>query len=88
MRQIALQTQVSEEEGGGGAPGTRAESPLQTVEKTMVRQAMPLQPMESHGGGDIDPAASRRPHDGAGACDLKESAAPVEVMLEQALVRS
>ena len=38
--------QVTEEGGGGGAPGTGAEIPLQPVGKTMVRQAVPLQPME------------------------------------------
>jgi len=42
-------TKVSEEEGGGGAPGTGAEIPLQ---QTMMRQAVPLQPMEAHGGAD------------------------------------
>jgi len=41
---------VSEERGQGGAPGARADIPLQTVEKTMVRQAVPVQPMEIHGG--------------------------------------
>ena len=45
--------QVSEEGGGGDAPGAGAEIPLQTVVKTMVRQAVPLQPMEVHGGADI-----------------------------------
>ncbi|GAB0210172.1 hypothetical protein GRJ2_003483000 [Grus japonensis] len=39
--------------GGGGVPGTRAEIPLQPVEKTIVRQAVPLQPMEVNGGADI-----------------------------------
>jgi len=42
-------TKVSEG-GGGGAPGARAEIPLQPEEKTTVRQAVPLQPMEVHGG--------------------------------------
>ena len=46
-------TEVSEEVGGGGAPGTRAEIPVRRVEKTMVRQAVPLQPMEVNGGADI-----------------------------------
>ncbi|KAK4821754.1 hypothetical protein QYF61_000815 [Mycteria americana] len=46
-------TKVSEEGGGGGAPDTRAEIPLQPLVKTMVRQAVPLQPMEVHGGADI-----------------------------------
>ena len=45
--------QVSAEGGGGGAPGTRAEIPLQPVGKTMVRQAVPLQPREVHGGEDL-----------------------------------
>jgi len=46
-------TKVSEEGGGEGAPGARAEIPLQPMVKTMVRQAVPLQPMEVHGGADI-----------------------------------
>ncbi|GAB0206480.1 hypothetical protein GRJ2_003113600 [Grus japonensis] len=46
-------TKVSEEGGGGGVPGTGAEIPLQPVVKTMVRQAVPLQPMEVNGGADI-----------------------------------
>ncbi|GAB0205645.1 hypothetical protein GRJ2_003030100 [Grus japonensis] len=46
-------TQVSEEGGGGGAPGARAEIPLQRLEKTMVRQAVQLQPMDVHSGAYI-----------------------------------
>jgi len=46
-------TKVSEEGGGGGAPGTGVEIPLQPVVKTTVRQAVPLQPMEVHGGADL-----------------------------------
>jgi len=46
-------TRVSEEGGGGGAPGAGSELPLQPVMKTMVRQAVALQPMEVHGGADI-----------------------------------
>jgi len=45
-------TKVSEG-GGGGAPGTTAEIPLQSVMKTMVRQAVSLQPVEEHGEEDI-----------------------------------
>ena len=52
-RNNSADTKVSEEGGGGGAPGTGAEIPLQPVVKTMVRQAVPLQPMEVHGGADI-----------------------------------
>jgi len=40
-------------EGRGGAPGTRAEVPLQPVEKTMVSQAVPLHPIEVHGGANL-----------------------------------
>ena len=55
MREATLQTPRSvKEEGGGGARDARAESlPLQLVMKTMVRQAVPLQSMEVHGGADL-----------------------------------
>ena len=46
-------TKVSEGEGGGGAPGSGADIPLQPMEKTMVRQAVPLQPMMVHSGADV-----------------------------------
>ena len=52
-RNNSADTKVSEEGGGGGAPGTRAEIPLQPLVKTMVMQVVPLQPMEVHGGADI-----------------------------------
>ena len=39
-------TKVSADGGAGGAPGAGAEIPLQPVVKTMVKQAVPLQPME------------------------------------------
>ncbi|GAB0183808.1 AN1-type zinc finger protein 5-like [Grus japonensis] len=52
-RNNSADTQVSEEGGGGGAPGTGAEIPLQPLEKTMVRQAVPLQPVDVDGGADI-----------------------------------
>ena len=45
--------QVSVEGGGGDAPGAGAEIPLQLMGKTMVRQAVPLQPREVHGGADL-----------------------------------
>ena len=44
---------VSEEGVGVGAPGAGAEIPLWPVVKTMVKQAVPLQPMEVHGGAPI-----------------------------------
>jgi len=46
-------TKISEEGGGEGAPGATAEISLQLVEKTIVRQTVPLQPMKVHGGADI-----------------------------------
>ena len=54
VRETALQTPRSvKKEGGGGAPDARAEIPLQPMEKTRVRQAVPMQSMEVHGGADI-----------------------------------
>ncbi|GAB0186393.1 EH domain-containing protein 4 [Grus japonensis] len=38
------------------------------MEKTMVRQAVPLQPMEVDGGADIHAGACGGPHAGAGGC--------------------
>ncbi|KAF4795871.1 hypothetical protein TURU_089446 [Turdus rufiventris] len=55
-------TKVSEEEGEGGAPGTRAEIPLQPILKTMVKQAITLQPMEDHGDAEIHPQPMEEPH--------------------------
>ena len=52
-RNNSADTKVSEAGEGGGAPGSGAEIPLQPVEETMVRQAVPLQSMEVHGGADI-----------------------------------
>ena len=55
-------TKVSEEGGGGGAPGAGAEiSTLQPVVKTMVMQIVLLQPMEDHGGAAIHTAAHGGP---------------------------
>lgn len=56
---------------GGGAPDTRADSALQTLQKTMVRQAVPLQPMEN-------------PHTGAGRRVLNEAPTHGETTQEQA----
>ena len=53
MRETTADTKVSEEGGRGDAPDARAEIPQQPVEKTMVRQAVPLQPVEVHGGADL-----------------------------------
>jgi len=46
-------TKVSEDRGGGGAPGARAEILLQLVKKAMVRQVVPLQSIEVYSGADI-----------------------------------
>jgi len=55
VKETTLQTPGSvKKEGGGGAQNVRAESlHLQLMMKTMVRQVVPLQPMEAHGGADI-----------------------------------
>jgi len=72
VRVTALQTPRSvKKEGGGGARDAGAESlPLQLVMKTMVRRAVPLQPMEVHSGAEIhlQPVES-------GGC-LKEAVTP------------
>jgi len=52
QRTNSADTEVCEG-SGGAAPGTGAEIPLQPVEKTVGRQAVPLQSMEVHGGADI-----------------------------------
>ncbi|PKU42985.1 protein pxr1-like [Limosa lapponica baueri] len=77
-RNNSADTKVSEEGGGGGAPGTGGEIPLQPMMKTMVRQAVPLQPMEVHGGAQIhlqpmeDPM-SEQGNVPEGDCDPMES---------------
>ena len=68
MRDNSADTKVSEEGGGGGAPGARVEILLQAVVKTMVRQAVPLQPMEVHGGADIHLQPMEDPIPRAGGC--------------------
>jgi len=47
-RNNSADPKVSEKGVGGGAPGTRAEVPLQPM-----GQAVPLQTMEIHGGADL-----------------------------------
>jgi len=53
-RNNSADTKVSEEgERGGGARNVRAENlPLQLVMKTVVRQVVPLQSMDIHGGAE------------------------------------
>ncbi|GAB0183553.1 acid sphingomyelinase-like phosphodiesterase 3b [Grus japonensis] len=45
-RNNSADTKVSAEGGTGGAPGAGTEIPLQPMVKAMVKQAVPLQPME------------------------------------------
>jgi len=53
-RNNSADTKVSEEGGGGCAPGIGVEFfPLQPVMKIMVRQVVSLQSMEVDGGADI-----------------------------------
>ncbi|KAK4830527.1 hypothetical protein QYF61_011506 [Mycteria americana] len=77
-RNNSADTKISEEGGGGGASGTRAEIPLQPVVKTMVRQGVALQPMEVHGRADIhlQPVEDPMPEQvdvPEGGCDHMES---------------
>ncbi|KAK4823955.1 hypothetical protein QYF61_008341 [Mycteria americana] len=65
-----------------GLPG--AKIPLQPMEKTMVMQVVPLQPMDSQSGADIHTVAHGRPHAAAGGYALKEAAARGEPMHNQA----
>ena len=53
QRNNSADTKVSEEGGGGGAPGTGAGISVQPLEKIMMRQAVPLLPTELSGGADI-----------------------------------
>ena len=54
MRGTTLQTPRSvNKEGEEMLQALEQRFPLQPVVKTMVRQAIPLQPMEVHGGADI-----------------------------------
>lgn len=55
MRETSADTKVHGEGGGegGGASGISTAVHLQPVVKTMVRQAVPLQIKEVHGGIDI-----------------------------------
>lgn len=72
MRKSPEDTKVKERRGGGD-PGTRAKIPLQPVEKIMVEQVVPLQPMEEHGGTDIRTADPRVSHSRASGHVLKEA---------------
>jgi len=54
VRETTLQTSRSvKKEGGGGTADTTVEIHLQPVEKAVVRQAVPLKPMEVHDGVNL-----------------------------------
>ncbi|KAK4818992.1 hypothetical protein QYF61_022823 [Mycteria americana] len=72
VRNSPASTKISEEGGGGGAPGTAAEIPLQPVMKTMVRHVVPLQSMEDHIRAGIYTAACGGPHTGAETTTKKQ----------------
>jgi len=59
-------TEVSEEGGGRGAPGARADDSPAVRVKSMVKQAVLLQSVEVHSRTDIHPEAQGGPHAGAG----------------------
>jgi len=90
VRQTTLQTPRSvKKEGGGGAPNVGPESlPLQLLMKTVVRQVVPLQFMEVHGGADIHLS----PVEGTPHCSRgmpERSCDPVGIpVLEQAPART
>ncbi|GAB0206305.1 zinc finger and BTB domain-containing protein 5 [Grus japonensis] len=56
--------------------------------KTMVKQVVPLQPMEDHGGAAIHPTAHRRPQTTAGGHAPKGAAACAVPTLEQVFGRT
>ncbi|GAB0178853.1 hypothetical protein GRJ2_000350600 [Grus japonensis] len=61
-RHSSADTKVNAEGGAGGAPGAGAEIPLQPLEKTTVKQAVPLQPTEDDGEADIHLQLVEDPH--------------------------
>jgi len=51
-RNNSADSKVIEEGGGRGPSGTGADISLQSVEKTMMKKAVPQKPMEVHSGAD------------------------------------
>jgi len=74
-RNNSADTNVSDEGGRGGAPGTTAEIPLQPMKTTMVGQAVPPAVHEGPWWSRSPPAAQGGPHAGAGGY-LKEAVNP------------
>lgn len=52
-KKSSADTKVNEEEETEGSLGIRAEIPLQPMMQTLVRQVVPLQPMEVYSGAAI-----------------------------------
>ncbi|GAB0204295.1 EH domain-containing protein 4 [Grus japonensis] len=78
-RNNSADTKVSEEGGGGGAPGAGVEIPLQPMEVEEHGEAVCS--LAAHGGpwwSRDSPAARGEPHAGAGGCALKEAVTPWE----------
>ncbi|PKU37806.1 hypothetical protein llap_11890 [Limosa lapponica baueri] len=69
-RNSPIDTKVSEERGGDGAPGTRAK--------------IPLKPMKDHSGTNIHAATHGGPHAGTGGYVLKEAVAHGKSISERA----
>lgn len=53
MTNSPADTKVSKEAGRRHTPGARADILMQPVRKTMVKQVVPVHPMEEHGGTHI-----------------------------------
>jgi len=64
--------------------GVRGGIPLQPVVKTVVKQVIPLKPMEDCVGAHTHAAACGGPHTRAGGCVLKEAAICGDPTSEQA----
>ncbi|KAF4796718.1 hypothetical protein TURU_081871 [Turdus rufiventris] len=73
---------VSEEGGGGGAPGAGVEILLQAMVKITVKQAVLLQPMEGHRDAEIHLQPVEEPYAGAGGY-LEETVSPWEIYGEK-----
>ncbi|PKU39549.1 hypothetical protein llap_10146 [Limosa lapponica baueri] len=71
VRKSPADTKVKEV-GGGSAPHTGAEIPIQPTEKTMGKQLVTLQHTEEHVGEDIHTTACGGHHARADGCALNE----------------
>lgn len=67
-RDSSANTKVSVEEEEGDAPEARAEIPLQPVVQIVVKQDVPLQPVDIHSGAHIHLQPVEDPNTRAGGC--------------------